>query len=134
MERIQERSLKILHNDYTSNYQMLLEKAGTTTLLIRRLRLLAICVFKSIHSVNPAYLNNLYELKTSNYEMRNVASLVQPKVRTTHYGLRSARYVGSKIWNILPNHFKEMVDLQSFKNIISTWEGPNDNDSYSYYI
>ena len=49
LEKIQERALRILYDDYISTYDTLLEKAGTNTLLINRLRLMALTVFKSLN-------------------------------------------------------------------------------------
>ena len=49
IEKIQERALRIIYDDYISTYDELLEKAGTNTLLINRLRLLALTVFKSLN-------------------------------------------------------------------------------------
>ena len=60
----------------------MLENAGTTTLLIRRLRNVAILVFKSIHGFNPSHLNGLFDPKVSNYYTRRGISLIQPRQRT----------------------------------------------------
>ena len=42
MEKIQERALRFVYNDYTSNYNFLLSRAGLSTLHIRRMRSVAI--------------------------------------------------------------------------------------------
>ena len=59
LEQIQERALRILFADYNSSYLELLKRAGTTTLLIQRLRLIALTVFKSLHGLNPPCLNDM---------------------------------------------------------------------------
>ena len=53
LETIQEKALRILFADYNSSYTELPGNAGTTTLLIQRLRLIALTVFKSLHGLNP---------------------------------------------------------------------------------
>ena len=71
LEKIQERALRILFADYNSSYIELLGKAGTTTLLIQRLRLIALTVFKSLHGMNPPCLNDMFTPKSVPYEMRD---------------------------------------------------------------
>ena len=48
-EKIQEQALRILYDDYISTYDELLKKAGTNTLLINRLHLMTLTVFKSLN-------------------------------------------------------------------------------------
>ena len=48
IEKIQERSLRILQNDYTSSYHDMLRIAAMTPALIYRLRVLSLEVFKSL--------------------------------------------------------------------------------------
>ena len=81
LEKIQERALRILFADYNSSYRELLEKAGTTTLLIQRLRLIALTVFTSLHGLNPPCLNDLFTPKSVPYEMRDSSLLEQSRCR-----------------------------------------------------
>ena len=111
LEKIQERALRILYFDYTSTYDELLDKAGTNTLLINRLRLMALTVFKSINSLNPPCLNDIFSNKSVPYRMRDSCMIEQPKRRTITFGLRSFSYVGAKVWNELPTYLKETTDL-----------------------
>ena len=48
IEKIQERSLRLLHNDFASDYAELLRKSGKTTMEIKRLRCLALEIFKTV--------------------------------------------------------------------------------------
>ena len=63
LEKIQERALRILHNDYSSTYSELLMKTGGNTLLISRLKLSAIEVFKCLKGENPSCLNSMFHVK-----------------------------------------------------------------------
>ena len=134
LEKIQERALRILYNDFSSTYPQLLKTAGTTTLLIQRLRLLTITVYKSLNGMNPPCLNTMFVKKELPYLMRDTSILEQPKRRTTTYGFRSFSYLGSKVWNELPNHFKDMASLDDFKRIIKTWSGPNHLGTLGSYL
>ena len=54
----------MLLNDYESSYQEILEKIGITTLRIRRIKLLAIEIFKTLNDINPYYMKVIFELNT----------------------------------------------------------------------
>ena len=125
LEKIQERTLRILYDDYTSIYDELLDKAGTNTLLINRLRLMALTVFKSINSLNPPCLNDIFSKKSVPYRMRDSCIIEQPKRRTTTFGLRSFSYVGAKVWNELPTYLKATTDLNDSKSLLDTWNEPD---------
>ena len=72
---------------------------------------MALTVFKSLNSLNPLCLNNIFSKKSVPYRMRDSYIIEQPKRRTTTFGLRSLSYVGAKVWNELPTYLKETTDL-----------------------
>ena len=61
IENIQKRTLRFVLNDYTSNYETLLKKSSKCTMEVRRLRVLALEVFRSINKLNPVYMQSLFE-------------------------------------------------------------------------
>ena len=76
---------------------------------------MALTVFKSLNSLNPLCLNNIFSKKSVPYLMRDSYIIEQPKRRTTTFGLRSLSYVDAKVWNELPTYLKETTDLNDFK-------------------
>jgi hypothetical protein len=52
MEKIQERALGFIYEDYNSSYENLLEKSKLPSLKIRRLKTIAVETFKIIHKNN----------------------------------------------------------------------------------
>ena len=74
--------------------------------------------------MSPGYIKDLFDVKITPYEFRREDILIQPRVNTTTYGLKSVRYQGAKLWNSLPNEIKSCPDLGSFKKSISNWSGP----------
>ena len=121
MEKIQERYLRFIYEDYNSSYENMLEKSKLPSLKIRRLKTIAIETFKIIHKNSPSYLHDLINIKLQNYNFRSQETAVLPRVRTTRYGLKSFRYNAAQIWNELPNHCKRETSLGKFKNLIPTW-------------
>ena len=91
---------------------------------IMTFRLLAIEVYKCVKKFNPEYFNDIFILKESPYGIRDDSILVRPKVNTTNYGLKSFRNYGSKIWNILSPPLKKSLNVEDFKLVIHSWNGP----------
>ena len=123
MEKIQERALRFIYEDNSSDYETLLYKSRMPTLKIRRMRCMAIEVFKIIHKKSPLYLQDIISFKNSNYSFRKENSVNIPQVRTTHYGLHSLRYAGATLWNELPDNIRAEANLNQFKSLINNWNG-----------
>ena len=63
IEIIQKCYLMLELDDYKSDYETLIKKKGTTTMENKRLRLLAIELFKTISSIKPRYMKNIFTSK-----------------------------------------------------------------------
>ena len=125
IEKIQERALRFLTNDYDSDYNELLSKTNNCTMLLHRIRALVIEVFKCIHGYNPEFLNDLLNVKQLNHELRNPYVLDIPRFKRMTYGKNSFAYYGPHVWNLIPNKYKQTIDLKQFKDLLKTWDGPN---------
>ena len=136
IEKIQERALRILYQDYTSPYSVLVQNAGTTTIFISRLKYLLIEVFKCLNRTNSTCLNDMFSIKQSPYSLRDPLKLVQPKRNTVRHGLRSFTYAGAKLWNELPIEMKDLrtIDLSDFKTCLKNWNGPLKHDDHSHLV
>ena len=124
IEKIQERALRILYQDTLCSYQELIQRADTTTVILSRLRTMALEVFKCTKSLNPPCLNSLFEIKSTGYSLRNSVKLDQPLRRKTTHGLCSFSYLGSNIWNDLANSHNDICDVTvyDFKRFLKTWD------------
>ena len=91
LEKIQERALRFIYNDYNSNYDALLEKSKMPTLKIRRLRSIALETFKIVNKQGPVYLHDLLNIKQQQYCFRYSKTAEIPQVRTSSYGVNSFR-------------------------------------------
>ena len=129
IEKIQERALKIVYSDYNSEYNELIAKFGTDTMLLLRLKSIVLEVCKSLKHANPVYIQDIFINKDQPYDLRNPHLLVQKKTNSVNFGLRSFGYLASKIWNDLPARFKDIdisdVDVSVFKSQLKGWTGPN---------
>ena len=123
MEKIQERALRFIYEDYESSYDILLCKSGLPSLKIRRLRIMAIEVFKILYKQSPVYLHDIIKFKNSNYSFRKGNTVEIPQVRTTNFGLHSLRYAGATLWNELPDAIRAQSNLNQFKSLVNNWNG-----------
>ena len=117
-----------------SSKDELLKKSNISTIRIRNIRTLAIEMYKSLNNMSPEYICSLFETKNIVYKLRDESCLNQPLVRTTTYGLRSIRYFGPKLWNMLPKSIKDSKDMESFKQAVSQWLGPVCNCSLCMHM
>ena len=73
-------------------------------------------VFGAIKNGNvPTSISELFTARTSNYNLRADAILQLPKVNSTKYGIKSWRYQSSRLWNTIPNNFRNIDSYGSFK-------------------
>ena len=129
IENLQKRALRFVLDDYTSSYELLLEKSGKPTMNLARERLLCIEVYKTLNSLNPCFMQELFKLRETNRNVRNKykLNLNIPVVNQVNYGTKSLRSFGPKIWNSLPHHVKSAENLETFKKIINNWNGVSCN-------
>ena len=122
-ESIQKRALRFLYNDYESDYEHLLSMSNKPSIEVRKLRFLAVEIFKTINDLNPSYMKEIFTLNTT----RDVSSnkLFVKTQNTNKYGTDSLRSLGPKIWNNLSNEIRISENLFIFKTLIKTWSGPS---------
>ena len=94
-EKIQERALRFIYEDYENTYENLLKKSKLPSLKIRRLRTIAVETFKIIHKQSPSYLHDLISIKDQKYNFRHTSGM----------------------------SCRKETSLEHFKNIIHTWNG-----------
>ena len=101
----QERALRILYSDSTSDYNQLLNKLNEAS---NRLRNLALEVFKTLSNLNPTYpTHEINFYKTTNLTSRPLDIKVNQSHNTTKYGNKSLKISEPRIWNSLLKQIKE---------------------------
>ena len=111
LEKLHFRALKFVYQDFTSSYENLLIRADTYSLNVKRIRLIALEVFKIISDDRPPYLSKLIIRKETQYSCRYSNMLQVPNVRTETYGRNSFRFNCTQIWNTLPEHIRTTTKL-----------------------
>ena len=121
INRLHERCLRLIYNDKKLSFKDLLEKDGS--ILHRNLRTLALELFKVFKGLSPVIFAEAFPVKQqSQYSMRNYSYFALPRAKTVNHGLESFSYIGSKLWDSIPSHMKEICSINEFKHAIKTWK------------
>ena len=125
MESLQKRALRFLYDDQQSSYNALLAKGGKTTMNIYRLKFLCTEIYKSINSLSPLYVKDIFQPNITNRPVRTQQqnNLKTPNANQITFGTSSLTSLGPKIWNSLPGHIKSSENLEHFKKVIRNWDG-----------
>ena len=125
INRTHKRALRTLLFDFNLNFDELLKKTGQLSIHCRHLQFLLIEVFKSLNKENPKFMWDLFQIKTSKYNLRavNTLKLITPK--TNKYGLNSIVFRGSFLWNYIPNELKRSLSLSDFKSKVRKYKSFN---------
>jgi len=128
IEQIQKRCLRIILNDHESDYETLLQKSNKETMNIKRMRSIAIEIFKTINNLNAPFMKEIFVEKVNPKVRPN--DIVVKAHSTATYGDRSLAALGPKIWNSLPESIKSENNYSRFKEYIKTWFGPTCHCTY----
>ena len=107
---------------YESDYKTLLQKAKLHTLHVGRVKTLVIEIYKTLHSLNPSYISEIFkENSTGRRQLRSKYNLTVQRYNTVTFGRNSLRIVGLKIWNHLPREFRTAEDLKTLNILLEQW-------------
>ena len=104
-----------------SSFKDLSEKDGSVSIHRRNLRTLAEEFFKVFKGLSPVIFAEAFPVRQqSQYNMRNYSYFAMPPAKTVNHGLESLSYIGSKLWDSIPSHMKEIDSINEFKHVIKT--------------
>ena len=107
LEALNERILRFILGDYSFPYNTLLSKVNSTSLCNKCIQNFLILLYKSLFFTRfPAYMKNMFSLRSSSYDLRGNYILSLSKPKTTTYGLNSFSYFSAKQWNALLDFFR----------------------------
>ena len=124
INHIHERALRLVYDDYTASLEQLLIKDDSVSIHHRNVQKVAIEMFKVKNNLCPEFIKRLFHLNNTN--TRSNASFHRPMVNTVYYGEQSLRSFGPIVWDaMLPQRFKTISDLETFKEQIKSWVPEN---------
>ena len=95
INKIQERALKLIYQDYEFSYEVLMEKERSMAVHQRNLQFLMIEMFKTKNGLNPAFMREIFCEPTNEYILRSSG--------TVTYGSENIRYRGPQVWATIPH-------------------------------
>ena len=113
INRLHERVLRIVYNDFKSSFKNLLEKDGTVSIHVKNLQKLATEMFKISKNVSVPLMSELSYQKANHYDLQNP------------YGQASIRYLSPLICQLVPSEFKDLNTVSAFKAAIRKWKPNN---------
>ena len=79
-------------------------------------------MFKVKNEMSPEIICDIFTQRINNhYNLRRINHFEIPFVRTVYNGTESVSYLGPKIWEIVPEEYKALNSLNSFKESIKNW-------------
>ena len=125
INRIHERALRVVFNDDNASFEQLLEKDNAVQIHDRNLQILATEMFKVKLGIAPVIMNDVFRIRKNYYNTRKADEFQSHCVKTVHYGTETVSFLGPKLWSILPNEYKSIININEFKSKIKSWVPQN---------
>ena len=122
INRVHERCLHLIYNDKKPSIEQLLEVDSSLSVHDRNLRALATEMYKIYHGISQTIINEIFTLRHQKQYNLIWTYFDAAKVRSVNLGSESVRYLGSKIWEIIPAYTKELDTIDKFKIAIKKWK------------
>ena len=113
INRLHERVLRIVYNDFKSIFKDLLEKDRTVSIHVKNLHKLATEMFKISKNFSVP-LSELLCQKAYHYDLWNPYEFSIANVNSVFHGQASIRYLGPLIWQLIPSEFKDLNTVSAF--------------------
>ena len=115
IEKVQERALRLLLNDYDNDYEFLLENSKKSKVYTRIHRILAKEIYKTLNDCNPAYMKTIFQ-KTLRENPRRPNDLRVQRYKGIIYCRNSLRTLGTQ--GIIGIIYLKKSNLQVFLSLI----------------
>ena len=121
INRIHERALRLVYQNNLSISE-LLDLDNSVTVHQKNLQVLVTEIYKVKNGIAPEIMKDIFELQNPSYNLRSTCNQFRRgNIKTVHYGLQSVRYIGPKIWELVPNNIKYCDSLSKFRKLIKSW-------------
>ena len=122
INQLHKRALRVLQNDFTDTFEVLLEKSEEVTVHCSNLQKLMIEICKCTNYIGPAVLTEFFTTKEISYDLRIKTLLQIPKVKTSSYGQSSVSFRGSILCKTLSYSIKSAQNIKGLKTVIRNWK------------
>ena len=121
IDTIHKRALRAVCQDFSSDYEVLLQKAGYKRIHEIHLRFILCEIYKTLHDLNPSFMQTLFRVKPVRYALRNQNLLILPCAKSSRFGTQSFPFRGSLLWNTIRDSVKSQPSLNVFKQSLKAF-------------
>ena len=121
INKLHERSLRTILNDYSSDFNILLENNNDICNHHRNIQALLIEVFKMKKRLAPPIMESILNKRFNTYNLRGFQEFATERKRTVWYGLETLSYCYPQLWSLLLESLREMNSLNQFKRNNKHW-------------
>ena len=107
---IHERCLRLIQQNYTSDFEVLLENSNEKPVHQKCIELLMIEVYKYLNDLSP----DIMSVWENTYNLRNFHIFESQNPRTKKFGLDSIAYRASQLWKNVPEEIRNSASLPMF--------------------
>ena len=103
INKLHERSLRIILNDYSSDFNILLENNNDICNDHRNIQALLTEVFKIKNELPPPIMESILNKRFNTYNLWNFLKFATERKRTVWYGLETLSYRYPQLWSLVPS-------------------------------
>ena len=122
INKLQERALRLVHNDNTSSFYELLQKDNSFTIHHRNIQKLALEMYRVKHRIAPKIICELFNEANVPYNLRQDVSFRSYNVKTVLFGTETLSYLEPKIWNLVPSDIRDCATEPISHQKIKKWK------------
>ena len=111
---IHERCLRLIQQNYASDFEVLLENANEKSVHQKCIELLMTEVYKYLNGLSPDIMSDIFNLRENTYNLRNVRIFESQNPRTKKFGLDSIAYRAGQFWKNLAGKNRNSASLPIF--------------------
>ena len=115
---ILERSLRLIQQNYASEFEVLLENANEKPVHQKCIELLMTEVYKYLNGLSPDIMSDIFKIRENTCNLRNFHIFRSQNPRTKKCGLDSVAYRASQLWKNVPEEFRNSTSFPVFKEKI----------------
>ena len=120
INKIQELALRLVYQNKNLSFSESLELGNAVTIHQRKLQALAKEVSKVKNNFSPEIMKKAFDFKEPHYNLRSeTANSGGKKIKTTHYGVQSVKFLGTKICAMVLPKIENSESLPEFKKLIN---------------
>ena len=115
INKIHERSLRIVTNDKNSNFEELLKLNNQVTVNQRNIQVLLTKVFKIINGLSLTIMDNFFIFRENAHNIRNFQIISKENKKTVRHGQETIKFKTPSLWENLPEEYKLANSFNIFK-------------------